>query len=161
MFCVCLAQKDVADAFAAVADGGGQKGLWESCPARQAGFGKAQRPDVGAQVGQAQRFGNVAEMIEEFQRIGQIPQTLDHVGGQAGGEKVFGRTRIVEEGEQAVAGADERAGGVEDALQDGVEVEAFVDEQAGAAQAGEALPQRFNLLHGFVGGCHSSFLAWA
>ena len=116
---------------------------------------------MGAQVGQAQRFGNVAEMIEEFQRIGQIPQTLDHIGGQAGGEKVCGRPRVVEEGEQAVACADERAGGVEDALQDGVEVEAFVDEQAGAAQAGEALSQRFNLLHGFAGGCHSSFLAWA
>ena len=102
-------------------------------------------------------------MLEEFQRIGQIPQTLDHIGGQAGGErkKVFGRPRVVEEGEQAVAGAGERAGGVEDALQDGVEVEAFVDEQAGAAQAGEALSQRFNLLHGFAGGCHSSFLAWA
>ena len=42
VFCVCLAQKDVADAFAAVADGGGQKGFWESCPAGQAGFGKAQ-----------------------------------------------------------------------------------------------------------------------
>ena len=31
-------------------------------------------------------------MIEEFQRIGQIPQTLDHFGGHAGGEKVIGRT---------------------------------------------------------------------
>ena len=42
LFGACLAHKDVADAFAAVADGGGQKGLWESCPAGQARFGKAQ-----------------------------------------------------------------------------------------------------------------------
>jgi len=39
-----------------------------------------------------------------------------------------------EEGEPAVAGAGQRAGGVE----------VFVDAQAGPAQPGEVVPQRFN-----------------
>ncbi|MDE0141213.1 MAG: hypothetical protein OXN19_07045 [Caldilineaceae bacterium] len=42
--------------------------------------------------------------------------------------KVSGRSRVVEEREQAVAGAGRKAGGVENALQNGVEVEAVATE---------------------------------
>ena len=150
----CHGEKDVADAFSSVEDGRGQEGERNSRAPGQGWFGKVEGPDVADEVGKAERVRDITEVFEEFQGIGQIPQGLGILGSQAGGEKVSGLARFIKEGEYAVAGTGERAGGVEDALQDGVKFEALVDTQAGPAQPGKTVAQRFILLYELVGGLH-------
>jgi len=66
------------------------------------------------------------------------------VGREARGDDLPGLPRFVD-GDEAVARAGERAGAVDDLLQDGVEVEARADAQDGGAEGGDALPQRLVL----------------
>ena len=82
-------------------DGRGEEGDRRTYRRRQMGLGKAHRSDVANQVMKAQRFRNTAEVFEESQRIGQIPQPLGIFGRQAGGEEVLGLACLVEEREHA------------------------------------------------------------
>ena len=59
---------------------------------------------------------------------------------------------FVEEGEHAKSGAGQSAGGIQHALQNGVEVETLVYALAGLAQPGKAVPQCFIFLYEFFGG---------
>ena len=75
-----------------------------------------------------------AQVLEQPHPAGQLPEQPGLLGGHPGGEEVRYPSRIVQEGDDAIAGFGERPGGVQNALQHRVEVEAFVDAQAGRAQ---------------------------
>ena len=133
----------------------GQEGERNIRAPGQGRFGQVER-SLMCPIRSGRRSGScdIAEVFEECQCIGQVPQGLRFLGIQAGGEKVIDLARIVEEGECAEAGAGEGAGGVEHALQDVVEVEALVDAQVGLAQLGQPLSEHAVLPSRFVGLLH-------
>ena len=113
--------------------------------------GKAELPDVAGQVAESQRSGKVPEVFEEPRPVGPVGQLLVLGGSEAGADEVLGLPRVVDGRDHAVAGAGQRAGAVDDLLQDGVDVEARADAQDRRAQPGDALPQRLVLSPQFVG----------
>jgi hypothetical protein len=60
-------------------------------------------------------------------------------GGDARREKGLDPTPLAEEGERAVAGADEVAGAIDDLLQDGLEIQLAENAEPGIVQ-GKELP---------------------
>ena len=136
-----LAHVEGPDALPQAADGRGQEGQNGADRHRRAELGKAQRPGVAVEVPQSQRFGNPAEALEELQPFGQLHKSLALFRSQPGGDEVLYPPRLVQQGDDAVAGAGQRAGAVQDPLQHRVEVEALVDAQAGLAQPGQPVPQ--------------------
>ena len=82
-----------------------------------------------------------AQVLEEPHPAGQLPEQPDLLGGHPGGEEVRYPSRIVQEGDDTVAGFGQRPDGDQNALQHRVEVEAFVDAQAGLAQPEQPVSQ--------------------
>ena len=101
--------------------------------------GKTERADVLGKVRQSQRRRQVAEVFEEPQPVGPGHNAPVLLRGEARGEEVAGLAGIVDGRDPAAAGADQRAGAVENLLQDDVDVEACADAQDGRAQPGDAV----------------------
>ena len=90
-------------------------------------------------------------MPEQPQLIGPCFHRPLLVGREAGGDEVAGLPVPVDGGDDAVVGAGQRAGAVDDLAEHGVEVEAAADAQDGRRQGGVAFgrvadsPYRFVL----------------
>ena len=121
-----------------------RKGLYR--PQRRVDLGQADRPGVAGEVGQPQRFGKHAQVLEELRSSRQVDEALALLCGQAGGDELRWLPVVVEDGDPADACAGQRAGAVGNPLQDGIEVEVGGDLDAGLAQSGEAVAQKFILL---------------
>ena len=93
------------------------------------------------EVRQPQRFADAAEPLEEEHTVGKLGELAALLGGQSGVEEVLDAPGVVQEGDDAVAGAGQGAGAVQDALEHVVEVQALADAQAGLAEAGQPLAQ--------------------
>ena len=139
-----LGQIDVADVLVAETDGRTQKGLHR--PQRRADLGQAGRPGMAGEIGQPQRFGKHAQVLEELQSPGQVDEALALLCGQAGGDEFRRLPGVVEDSDSADARAGQRTGAVDNPLQDGIEVEVGGDLDAGLAQSGEAVAQNLILM---------------
>ena len=106
---------------------------------------KAERPDVGGQVPEPERFREPAEVFEELRPLGQVHQPLVLFRSQAGGDEVLELSRLIKGRDPAVAGTGQRAGALHNFMQNGIDIEALADAQTGLAQPGEALSQRLDL----------------
>ena len=103
--------------------------------------GQAERADVGGQVGQAQRRGQVAEVREHLLAVRPGVHLAQLLRGEAGGDEVGGAPLVADGRDHAVAGRGQDAGAVDGLLQDRVEVEAGADAQDSRAQRGHAVLQ--------------------
>ena len=112
--------------------------------------GKAQRPDVTGNVRHSQRALKVSEVFEQPRPVGPFPYLAVLVRSEAGRDEVLGLPRVADGRDHTIAGAGQHAGALHDLGQDGVEVEACADAQAGRCQFGDAVPQHLDLLHQFV-----------
>ena len=97
-------------------------------------------------------------MLEETPIVGPVQHPPVVVGSQAGSDEVLGLSRVVEDRDGSVASAGELAGAFHNLAQDGVEVQARADAQAGGAQLGDAILQRLHPSPQFVWTLHSPFL---
>ena len=77
--------------------------------------------------------------LEQPVANGDRSDPLPLLGGDARGEERLDATSLAEEGERAVAGADEVAGAVDDLLQDGLEIELAENAEPGIVQGQELL----------------------
>ena len=84
-------------------------------------------------------------MLEEPRALGPLRQAPVLVGGEARGDEVLGRARLVDGGDGGEAGASERPGAVYDLVEDGLQVEACADAQARRAERRDARAQRLVL----------------
>ena len=107
--------------------------------------GEAERAHVVVQVSQAQRAGQVPQVLEEARPVGPGCQLLVLLRREAGGDEVLHRACVVDGHDDAVAGAGERTGAVDDLLQHRSHVEARADAQDGRAECGIALLERLDL----------------
>ena len=107
--------------------------------------GEAERAHIGGHVRQPERAREVAEELEQPRPVGPLLHPPVLLVGEPGGDEVPGQPRLVDGGDGAVARVGERAGALDDLLEHRVEVEAGADAQAGRAQGGDALAQRFDL----------------
>ena len=135
-----VAEEEVADVQAPVAHRGPLEG-----GRRDAVGGEAEGTDVGANVPQPNRRRQVAEVLEEPRPVGPLGEPAVLLGRQAGRDHVAGLPAVVDGRDQPVAGTGQGAGGIDDLLQDGVEVEAGADAQHGRAQPGVPVAQRLVL----------------
>ena len=135
-----LGEIDIAESLVLITDGGSQEGLH-----RRMAFGKANRPGVAGDIRQSQRLLDLVQVLEESQTLGQFPETRALFGGNAGGDEGLYLPGVGEGHQRAVASPGERTGAVYDLLQDGGEVEAFVDPKAGLAHPGQTVAERVNL----------------
>ena len=136
-----LRQVDAAHPLAPVKQRKGQEGHPGAHFYRRTHFGQAQGTQVFQQVGHPQgtvQLGQVAEVLGPA-RAGPQPGRL--LRGHARGEEVAGNPGGVVEGDDAVAGAGEGTGRVQDALEHGLHVQVLGDAQAGLAEQGQPLPQ--------------------
>ena len=136
-----LAHVDAPDTLPPVAERRGQEGQGRAHRHGRAELGQAQLSDVAVEVRQPQRFADAAEPLEEEHPVGKLGELAALLGGQPGVEEVLDAARVVQEGDDAVAGAGQGAGAVQDPLEHVVEVQALADAQAGRAEAGQPLPQ--------------------
>ena len=100
---------------------------------------------MAQQVRQSQGSHGAAEQLEEPHPVRQVPHPLGLLGAQAGGQEVLYLPGLVQQDEGPVAGAGQRPGAVQDPLQNGVEVQALVDAQAGLAQPGQPVSEVLSL----------------
>ena len=84
--------------------------------------------------------------LEELVPVRPVRHVPALVRRQAGGDELLDRAAFVDSRDHAVAGAGQRAGAVDDLVQDGVEVEARADAQDRHAEPLDALAQRRVLL---------------
>ena len=138
---ILLADVDASDTLPTVPERRRQEGQGRAHRHRRLELGQAQLTDVGVEVPQPQRFADAAEPLEEQHPVGKLGELPGLLGSQPGIEEVLYPPPIVQEGDDAVAGAGQRPGAVQDPLEHGVEVQALVDAQAGLAEAGQPLPQ--------------------
>ena len=144
-----LADKEVADRGALFPDRRSQNG-----PRQHQVGGETERANVGGQVAQPQRRLQLAQVLEEPRSVGPGRELAVLVRREPGGDEVLDLPGLADGRDQSVAGADQRAGAVDDLLQDGVEVEAGADAHAGRAQPRDALPQRLVLAKEIFGTLH-------
>ena len=117
--------------------------------------GKAERAHIGGHVRQPERARQVAEIREQPRPVGPLDHVPVPLLRQAGGDEVPGLLPgLVDGGDAAVACAGQRAGALDDLLEHRVEVESGADAQAGRAQRGDALAQRFDFAGGVVFTAH-------
>ena len=102
---------------------------------------KAERTDVGAHIVQSQWRRQIPEVLEEPRPVGPLGKLAVLLGSQTGGDELAVLPTGVDGRDRAVAGAGQRAGTLDDLLQDGVQVEACADAQNGRAQPGDTFPQ--------------------
>ena len=149
-----LGQEDAAHPLAQVQHRGRQEGDPGAHRQRRRHLGQTLVPQVAQQVGDPQGAGELAQVPEVLRPARYRPHPFRLVLGHARGEEVPGVAGLVVQGDDAVAGAGEGAGGVQDALQHRVEVQGLVDAQAGLAEQGQALPQGPVLAPQVVGRAH-------
>ena len=128
-----LDQIEVADMDAAMAHRRALEGL-----RRQPVRGEAERAHIGRDVGDPKRSLQVTEVLEEPRPVGPLRQPPVLLLGEARGDEVPGRPRLVDGGDGAEARAGERPGALHHFGEHGLEVEAGADAQARRAQRGEA-----------------------
>ena len=97
--------------------------------------------DVGRQIRHPQRLGQVPEVREQPRSVRPRGHHRVHAGREAGGDELLRLPGVVDGGDQAVAGAGQRAGAVDDLAQDGLEVEAGADAQNGRATGSRCGPR--------------------
>ena len=148
-----LAEKEVADMHPAVAHRHGLQGLRQ----RQL-LGIAERAGVGGNVRQAQRARKVPEVFEERVPVRPLPDVPALFRREAGGDELQDRAAFVDGRDHPVACAGQRAGAVDDLVQDGVEVEAGADAQDRRAKRRDALAQSCVLPPQLVGTVHPPIL---
>ena len=100
---------------------------------------EAQRPDVGVQVVEPNRARQALEVHEELRPLGPVDQLLVLLRREAGSDELLGLPGVVDGRDHAVAGADQRAGAVNDFPQHGVDIETCADPQDGRAERGDAV----------------------
>ena len=139
LFGVAVGEVEVAHDAAQAQDGDGEKG-----PHRhgRAEVRQAQGADVDVEVGHSQGRRQAAEVAVDFVPAGNLPESGELVAGNARGQHHFAPPGAVQHVQHAVAGAGQRAGRIEHVLQHGVRIHAFVDAEAGRAEAGEPFAQR-------------------
>ena len=133
-----MGEVDGADPNPQVADRGHQQG------ARRHGgqeVGHVQHLQVTGYVRDPQGPLQPAEVLEEAQSLGHVPEPLVLLLREAGGDEGGVPEDFARDGDCAVAGGRQRAGAVHDLLEHRVEVQALVNAEAGLAQTREALLQ--------------------
>ena len=105
----------------------------------------AERAHEPRQVGDPERFREVAQVLEHPQALGPLEDQAVLLGGEARSDDFAGPARVVDGGDESVACAGKRASAVHDLAQDGVEIEACADAQDGGAQGRDARAQRLVL----------------
>ena len=150
-----LGEEEVADVGAAVAHRRAQEGPREGRRGRD-----AERADVARQVCEPQRPRQLAQVLEQAAAVGPGEERLLFLGREAGEHEVRGRARVVDGGDDAVAGPGEPAGALDDLSEHGVEVERRADAQDGRVEGRGALPQRFDLPPRVVGIHQGSSIAY-
>ena len=133
-------------ALAAADDRHGQEGRDRADGHGRAEFGQAHGPGVVVEVAQPQWLRNAVQVLEEAQAVGQLREEPVFLRCQAGGDEVLDPPRIIQQCDHAVAGAGQGASAVQHPLKYCLEVQAFVDAQAGLAQLGETVAQGSDLL---------------
>ena len=128
-----LDQIEVADMDAAMAHRHALEGL-----RRQPVRGEAERAHIGRDVGDPKRSLQVTEVLEEPRPVGPLRQPPVLLLGEARGDEVPGRPRLVDGGDGAEARAGQRPGALHHFGEHGLEVEAGAAAQARRAQRGEA-----------------------
>ena len=127
-------------------------------PRREQVGGEAERTDVVARLAEPQRTRQVAEVLEELRPVRPGGHLLVFFGRDAGGDEVAGLSALVDGRDAAVSGPGKGAGGLDDLVQDGVEVEAGADAEDGGAELGDAVSQRLVLSPQIVGVGHDRLL---
>ena len=107
--------------------------------------GEAEGADMGGNVGDPERPFEVAEVLEEARALGPFRHGPVLLGGEARGDEVLRRARLVDGGDGGVACAGQRPGALGHLVEHGLEVEAGADPQARRAERGDARAQRLVL----------------
>ena len=144
-----LGQIEVADMDAAMAHRRALEGL-----RRQQVGGETERLHIGRNVGDPERSLEVAEILEEPRALGPLHDGPVLRLGDARGDEVLWRARLVDGGDGAEARAGQRPGALDDLAEHGLEVEARADPQARRAERRDALAQRRDLAAQFVRSAH-------
>ena len=131
-----LGEEEVAQVQLAVAQRSALEG-----PREQRGGFEAQRTDEARQVRDAQRPGQVAQVLEQAGLVGQGQHLAMFLGGEAGVHRAAVLAGLVDGGDDAVLRAGEAAGAGHGLAEHGVKVEAGVDAQDGRVEGGAALAQ--------------------
>ena len=146
-----LAEEEGTDLRAAVAHGRALEGL----DAHPVG-GTAERADIGGHVGYPQRRGQIAQHLEDPHVVRPLLHHPLLLGREAGEDDDVGLTRIVDGGDDGVAGVGQRAGGFADLANHGGDVEARADAQDGGGERGDPLAQGLVLPAQVVALAHGS-----
>ena len=93
------------------------------------------------QVREPQGLGQATQVFKQLHSLRQLLKQLGLQFAHAREVEVLQSAGIVEEGDDSVAGSGEGAGGVQHALEDGVEVQAFVDAQTGLTEPEEPVAE--------------------
>ena len=124
-------------------------------PGERRGGLDAERADIAREVIEPQRPRQAAEVTEQAGVVGPGDELALFLRFEAREHEIPGRARLVDGGNDAPAGAGERAGAVHYLTQHGVEVETGVDAQDSCIQGCDALaqclvlpPQIVDLRHG-------------
>ena len=144
-----LHEIEVADMDAAMAHRRALEGL-----RRQPVGGEAERLHIGRDVGDPERPLEVAEVLEEPRALGPLRHGPVLLLGEARGDEVLRRPRLVDGGDGAEAGAGQRPGALDHLAEHRLEVEARADPQARRAERRDALAQGRDLAAQFVGNAH-------
>ena len=133
-----LREIDVADRFAQMTDRRPQKGLH-----RRMVLGKAGRTGVAGNILESERPGDLIQVSQQTQPLGQGAHSPAFLGSHAGGDQAAYAPGVVEGHQRAVAGAGQRTGAVNDFLQDVIDVQIRGDAKPGLGHPGEPLRRLF------------------
>ena len=122
-------QVEIADMRAAMAHRRALEGLRWQTVGRE-----AEAAHVVGHIRQAHRSRKVAEIFKEPRPVGPFHQRAVLLVGQARGDEVLGRARLVDGRDGAVARGGERAGALHHLVEHGLEVETRADAQARRTQ---------------------------
>ena len=132
-----LGQIEVADMDAAMAHRRALEGL-----GRQQVGGEAERLHIGRNVGDPERSLEIAEIREEPRAVGPLHDGPVLRLGDARGDEVLWRARLVDGGDGAEARAGQRLRALDDLAEHRLKVEARADPEARRAERRDAIAQR-------------------
>ena len=144
-----LDEIEVADMDAAMAHRRALEGL-----RRQQVGGEAERLHIGRNVGDPERSLEIAEILEEPRALGPLHDGPVLRLGDARGDEVLWRARLVDGGDGAEARAGQRLRALDDLAEHRLEVEARADPEARRAERRDALAQRRDLAVAVVRSAH-------
>ena len=113
---------------------------------RQERVGKAERTDVGENIGDAKRPPKVPEVLEEPWPVGPLREPPVLLVAEARSDEVLGLSCGVDGGDGPIAGTGECAGAFDDLAKDGLEVKAFAHAKDRAGQGGDAFVMRLDIV---------------